>query len=76
MQIRGHLRDGIVVLDRDPGLPNGTEVSVLIAPLVCEKGDKAAQALVFPLVLGTKPNSVELTNERIAEILDEEDASS
>ena len=24
MQIRGHLHDGVVVLERDPGLPNGT----------------------------------------------------
>jgi hypothetical protein len=40
MQIRGHLRDGSVVLERNPGLPDGTEVSVLVLPVI-ERHEKA-----------------------------------
>jgi hypothetical protein len=76
MQIPGHLRDGVVVLERDPGLPNGTEVSVSVPPVVNEKLAQTAQRLVFPLIPGAIANGVVLTNQRIAELLDEEDASS
>lgn len=73
MQIRGHIHDGLVVLDRDPGLPNGTEVSVSL-PMGMDA--KIRQRVTFPLIPGKSPSSVDLTNERIAEIMDDDDASS
>lgn len=76
MEIRGHVRNGVVVLDGNPNLPEGAVVTVLYpvppptAPAVQRKHAP------FPLVRSSHPGSVPLTNKRIAEILDEEDIPS
>jgi hypothetical protein len=79
MQIHGHIRNGVVVFEGNPNLPEGAAVTVLIptpappvAPpvpeteLVCEPGK-------LPYVRGGIPGTWNLTNEMIAQILEEED---
>ncbi len=75
MEILGHIHNGVVVFDQDPGLPEGAVVTVLVPRRGNELSASATPQLIFPLVPGKYPGSVELTNDRIAEILDEEDAS-
>ena len=75
MNIRGRVHNGVVVLQEGPALPEGTEVIVS-----CDRPPprhRAKQRRVeLPLVRSGKPGSVLLDGERIAEILDEEDAAS
>jgi hypothetical protein len=76
MEIRGHIHNGVVVLDHDPGLPEGTAVVVSCPARRPEQsGLPEKRHVVLPLVRTGEPGTVHLTNERIAEILDEEDAS-
>jgi len=71
MEIPGHVQNGVVVLRGGISLPEGAEVTVSckIAPETPPKGKRFR----FPLVHSDHPGSLALTNERIAEILDEED---
>jgi hypothetical protein len=70
MEVFGHIQNGVVVLDSGVTLPEGTRVVVAPAPpkpiILNRPGE-------LPVVLGGEPGSVHLTNERINEILDEED---
>jgi hypothetical protein len=70
METFGHIENGVVVLDSGSTLPEGTRVFVSPVPaepvILIRPGE-------LPVVLGGEPGSVNLTNERIAEILDEED---
>jgi hypothetical protein len=76
MTLLGHVRNGVVVLDGDPALPDGTPVTVTVpdpvppAPseprLVLEPGK-------LPFVTGGAPGTWTLTNEMIGQIVLEED---
>lgn len=73
MQIPGRIENGVVVFDQDVALPEGTRVVVFqLSP-----GEQAAKTrkkrVELPLVKSGAPGSIHLTNERIQEILDEED---
>jgi hypothetical protein len=75
MEIRGRVHNGVVVLDGQTLLPEGAAVTVTWpAPAESLPGQPKARIQV-PLVRTGRPGSVDLTGERIAEILDEEDAS-
>ncbi len=75
MVIKGRVRNGVVVLETGPALPEGAEVAVSY-PLPKPSPRATEQKRVdFPLVRSSQPGSVFLTNERLAEILDEEDAA-
>jgi hypothetical protein len=50
-------------------------VTVSYPELPSEPPAVGRKRVSFPLVRSTQPGSVHLTNERIAEILDEEDAA-
>jgi hypothetical protein len=68
------VRNGVVVLEGHLNLPEGAAVTVTYpvpAPVPPAVEKKRVQ---FPLVRSAHPGSVHLTGERIAEILDEEDA--
>ncbi len=71
MVIPGRVQNGVVVLEGGPVLPEGAPVTV--------SWDHAPrptpQRVEFPLVHSEHPGTLNLTNERIAEILDEEDVS-
>jgi hypothetical protein len=74
MVIRGRVQNGVVVLEGGPKLPDGTELTVssIVAPLA-ETPPVEKRRVEVPLVRTDKPGSVDLTAERIAEILEEED---
>jgi hypothetical protein len=75
MEITGHVQNGVVILTNGASLPEGAAVTVVYQePSV--KRPRAEQTRVsFPLVRSSQPGTIDLTNDRIAEILDEEDAS-
>jgi hypothetical protein len=73
MEIPGRIHNGVVVLEGSSELPEGAAVTVTYPPLrpvvnSCEK-----RRVQFPLVRSANPGSVNLTNERIAELLNDED---
>ena len=74
MEILGRVHNGVVVLEGEPPLPEGTVVTVS-----CEvKPAKLAvevKRIEFPLVRSKHPGSLQLTAERVAEFLEEEDVS-
>ena len=70
MELLGHIQNGIVVLDGGTAIPDGTHVfvsPVLPQPVIAIKPGE------LPSVVGGMPGSIFLTNERIHEILEEED---
>jgi hypothetical protein len=76
MNISGRVHNGVVVLEGELALPEGAPVTVTYPALPETKPAKAKRRIQFPLVPSDEPGTVHLTNARIAEILDEEDASS
>ena len=75
MEIRGHIHNGVVVLDGGLTLPEGTEVTVSCDKVRIWRKPGKKKHVEFPLIHSKHPGTLHLTNERIAEILDEEDAS-
>jgi len=75
MEIPGRIQNGVVVLEGAPALPDGAKVIVFcdVVPVPQEPGKK--KRVEFPLVHSKHPGSLHLTEQRIAEILDEEDAA-
>ena len=75
MKIHGRVHNGVVVLEGGPALPEGTKVTVScnIVPVSQESPKK--KRVQFPLVHSKHPGTLHLTGQRIAEILNEEDAS-
>jgi hypothetical protein len=71
----GRVHNGVVVLEDGPVLPEGA--AVIVSRAEAEGATKPAEQkrVKFPLVHSNNPGSLHLTNERIAEVLDEEDAS-
>jgi hypothetical protein len=72
MEIRGHVRNGVIVLDGNPNLPEGAAVTVSYPALPAASPAPERKRVPFPLVRSTQPGSVHLTNERLAEILDDQ----
>jgi hypothetical protein len=75
MEILGHVHNGVIVLDGNPNLPEGAVVTVFYPAVPTPPPAVPRKRVPFPLVRSTQPGSVSLTNQRIAEILDEEDAA-
>jgi hypothetical protein len=76
MDIPGRVRNGVVVLEGDAALPEGTEVTVTTRAKAVIRVAKNQKRVEFPLVHSITPGTVHVTNEMIGQILDEEDASS
>jgi hypothetical protein len=76
MEITGRVQNGVVVLEGGSTLPDGMPVSVVprVSPVI--RVAKRQRRVVLPLVPSQNPGSVDLTGERIAEILDKQDAPS
>ena len=73
--MRGRVHNGVVVLEGQPSLPECAAVTVTyLVPAAMTRAAPKTRIQV-PLVQTGQPGSVNLTGERIAEILDEEDAS-
>lgn len=75
MVISGHIENGVVVLDGGISLPEGAQVSIIFPVAMSYSADRPRKRVELPLVDSKNPGSIKLSAERIAEILDEEDAS-
>jgi hypothetical protein len=75
MDFRGHVHNGVVVLDGGPALPEGAAVTVRYPAKAEANPPVQKRRIQVPLVRTNEPGSVHLTGKRIGEILDEEDAS-
>lgn len=73
MEIQGVIQNGVVVLDRSVSLPEGASVVVTYREAPVIRVAKSQKRVEFPLIPSSEPGSIDLTNERIYEILDEED---
>jgi hypothetical protein len=69
------MHNGVVILDGVPTLPEGAAVTVSYPALVASKGAVEKRRIQVPLVRTGQPGSLQITGERIAEILNEEDAA-
>jgi len=76
MVIRGRVRNGVVVLQGGPALPDGLEVTVSCPDLPGTRPRRRKRRVELPLVRSDHPGTLHLTAERIAEILEEDDLSS
>ncbi len=74
MTLQGRVHNGVVVLEGGLRLPEGTAVTGNIAPTV--QPDTSKGRIELPLVRSAKPGSLNLSGDQIAEIQDEDDASS
>jgi hypothetical protein len=75
MEIPGYIQNGVVVFDRAPALPEGARVTVVYHGSTVSGVEPTKRRIEVPLVRTGEPGTVHLTGHRIAEILDEEDAS-
>jgi hypothetical protein len=75
MELNGLVQNGVIVLSGGVTLPEGTPVTV-----TCGGDAPAAQSarrrIQVPLVHTGRPGSMNLNNDRIAEIFNEEDVAS
>ena len=74
MEIQGTVQNGVIVLDGSTTLPEGTVVTVVPRSGLVIQVAKNPRSVEFPLFPSDAPGTIELTNERLGEILDEEDA--
>jgi hypothetical protein len=75
MKIPGHVANGVVVLEAGATLPEGMAVTVLANGVHIWRKPGKKQRVRFPLVRSQHPGTLDLNNERIAEILDAEDVA-
>jgi hypothetical protein len=75
MEIRGRVENGVVVLEGGAALPEGAVVSVSypVSPPAAPHGP--GPRVQFPLVPSDRPGSVDLTADRVAELLYDDDLS-
>ena len=73
MEISGHVENGVVVLDGSVTLPEGAAVIVKLRSSPVIRVARHQRRVEFPLVPSSAPGSISLTNQRIGEILEEED---
>jgi hypothetical protein len=75
MVIPGRVHNGVVVLEGESALPEGAAVTVTYPAQIMAKPPVEKRRIQVPLARNDRPGSVQLTGARIAEILNEEDAS-
>jgi hypothetical protein len=75
MEIRGVVHNGVVVLEGELRLPEGTLVSVSYPRSPQAVPPDSRRRVQLPLVPSDRPGSLPLTAERIAELLDDDDVS-
>jgi hypothetical protein len=73
MTIQGRVHNGVVVLEDASSLPEGAVVTVSYRGSKERLARARKRTIKVPLVRTGKPGSVNLTNDRIAEIQQEED---
>jgi len=75
MFIPGRVLNGVVIPEGEPALPKGAAVTITYPALLKAKSPVEKRRIQVPLVHCDQPGSVHLIGARIAEIMDEEDAS-
>jgi riboflavin biosynthesis pyrimidine reductase len=73
MEIFGVVQNGVVVLDASVSLPEGVNVVVTDRTTPVIRVAKNQKRVEFPLFPSSEPGTFDLTSERIAEILDDEE---
>jgi hypothetical protein len=75
MNLRGRVRNGVVVLDNPSELPEGAVVDIYypVAPVV--EAAHPGRRIHLPLVTSRQPGTKLLTSERVAELLEDDDDS-
>jgi hypothetical protein len=71
--IRGRVKNGVIVLEDGATLPEGARVTVSCNTVRLRPRPGEEKRVQLPLVRTGRPGTLHLTNERIAEILLEED---
>ena len=79
MVIHGRIENGVIVLSEMISLPEGTEVTIMVRddmkPTDSSRALASPAAVRLPIFDSELPADIVLSNERIAEILDHDDAS-
>jgi len=75
MEMLGRVDHGVIIPQGGDPLPEGATVRIVYEPPLEKLAGKPRHRVQFPLVRTGKPGTLRLTNERIAEIFDEEDFS-
>jgi hypothetical protein len=75
MEIRGRVHNGVVILEGEMSLPEGTIVTVSYTESPATLPPESGHRVQFPLVKSDRPGSLDLTADRIAELWDEDDFS-
>jgi predicted DNA-binding antitoxin AbrB/MazE fold protein len=75
MVFRGRVENGMIVPEGPISLPEGTEVTIIVRAEPTVHVAPRQKTVVIPLVRSARPGSVDLTSERIAAILGQQDAS-
>lgn len=76
MEVNGRVQNGVIVLTDGVSLPEGTPVTVSYSLEATSQPAPEKKRVELPLVRTGEPGSLRLTNERIAEIFDDEDVAS
>jgi len=75
IEVSGHVENGVVVLDGGASLPEGAALRVSYAGGSTIQVAPVRKAAVLPIFHYAGPPDIDLSNDRIAEILNREDAS-
>jgi hypothetical protein len=73
MKIPGRVQNGVVVIEPPNSLPEGAAVTVTLRETPVIHVSPVRQRVELPLVKSDQPGTLELTYDRIAEILEAED---
>ncbi len=73
MVISGRVHNGVVVLEGGLTLPEGMQVTVSYSAAPSAESVQQKRRVRLPLVSSSHPGTLDLTGERIAELLDEDD---
>jgi hypothetical protein len=73
MEIRGRIHNGVVVLEGELSLPEGTMATVSYPVAPSTQPPEVRRRVQLPLVRSDHPGSLRLTAERVAELLEDDD---
>jgi hypothetical protein len=75
MEVFGRVQNGVVVLEEPAALPDGARVRVTRATLPRIRTAAVQRPVALPIFDYDGPPDIDLSNARVAEILDRDDAS-
>ena len=75
MNMRGRVQNGVVVLDNPSQLPEGAVVDISYPIASIPESARPRRKVHLSLVPSRQPGTRQLTSDRIAELLDDDDVS-